>query len=173
MERLWAPWRIQYVRAPKTNECIFCTKPKEMQDSKNLILMRGARAFVIMNAYPYNPGHLMVAPYRHVGEFDRLSEGELIDVMRYVQLSMRLLKRVMSPHGFNIGVNQGKIAGAGIADHVHVHIVPRWTGDTNFMPVLADTKVVVEEIRSTYSKLVEQLPNNLRSGLIDTGGVKD
>ncbi|MCS7142264.1 MAG: HIT domain-containing protein [Aigarchaeota archaeon] len=163
MERLWAPWRMEYIKAPKKmGECIFCTKPRDKDDEKNLILMRGKLAFVIMNLYPYNPGHLMVAPYRHVGEFEKMREGELLEVLRYVRRSMNVLKEVMNPHGFNIGVNQGKIAGAGIVDHVHIHVVPRWSGDTNFMPVIFDTKVVVEEINRTYAKLRDQLTSKIK-----------
>ncbi len=153
MERLWAPWRIEYVRMEKIEECIFCKFPRESEDEKNLILHRGKHAFIIMNNYPYNPGHVMVAPYRHVANLEELSEDEVLEMHELSALAIKAIKMAMKPQGFNIGINIGRVAGAGIEGHIHIHIVPRWNGDTNFMPVLADTKVIVQEIRENYREL--------------------
>jgi ATP adenylyltransferase len=153
MEHLWAPWRIEYLqRAPDTG-CILCQKTSEDNDEANLVLYRGRHNFVILNAFPYNPGHLMVAPYRHIADLQQLSDEEAKELFDIVKRSVELLKEVMRPAGFNIGLNMGKAAGAGIADHLHTHIVPRWDGDTNFMPVLSDTKVMSEALSGTYRKL--------------------
>ncbi|AFL94461.1 hypothetical protein containing Histidine triad-like motif [Thermococcus cleftensis] len=153
MKVLWAPWRIEYIRSPKHDGCIFCDFPRENRDRERLILYRGKYSFVIMNNYPYNPGHVMVAPYRHVANWEELTEEELLEIMKLTQLMIRAIKKVMSPHGFNLGVNLGRVAGAGIDDHVHLHIVPRWNGDTNFMPVIADTKVIPESLEEAYDEL--------------------
>ncbi len=157
MKDLFAPWRIEYIRMEKHEGCIFCDFPKESEDEKNLILHRGKHAFVIMNNYPYNPGHVMVAPYRHVGSWEELSDEEIIEMHHLVSLMIRAIRRRMNPQGFNIGANLGRVAGAGIEDHVHVHIVPRWNGDTNFMPVIADTKVIPQAIEETYRELKEEI----------------
>ncbi len=157
MDRLWAPWRIEYVRMEKMDGCIFCRFPKENGDEKNLILHRGNHAFIIMNNYPYNPGHVMVAPYRHVGNVEDLRAEEVLEIYELVSLAVKAIKRTMNPQGFNIGINVGKVAGAGIEGHVHVHIVPRWNGDTNFMPVLSDTKVIVQGIRENYRELKREI----------------
>jgi ATP adenylyltransferase len=153
MEHIWAPWRMAYVIGEKEKGCIFCDKPKENKDSDNLILYRGERNFIILNNYPYNPGHLMVAPYRHVAHLEELSPEELYEHFDIVRRSIKALKEVLNPGGFNIGINIGKVAGAGVAGHIHTHIVPRWEGDTNFMPVIAETKVLPEALASTYDKL--------------------
>ncbi len=153
MKVLWAPWRIEYIRSPKHDGCIFCDFPKENRDRERLILHRGKHSFVIMNNYPYNPGHVMIAPYRHVGKWEELTDEELLEIMRLSQLMIKAIKRAMNPDGFNMGVNLGRVAGAGIDDHVHLHIVPRWNGDTNFMPVVADTKVIPESLQEAYDEL--------------------
>ena len=153
MEHIWAPWRMAYVIGEKERGCIFCDKPKENKDSDNLILYRGERNFIILNNYPYNPGHLMVAPYRHVAHLEELSPEELYEHFDIVRRSIKALKEVLNPGGFNIGINIGKVAGAGVEGHIHTHIVPRWEGDTNFMPVIAETKVLPEALASTYDKL--------------------
>ncbi len=163
MQQLWAPWRIEYIRMEKMDECIFCKFPEEEDDEKNLILYRGKHAFVIMNNYPYNPGHVMVAPYRHVGEIEDLSEEEWEDVHTLTTLMVRAIKRAMNPQGFNIGLNIGGVAGAGIEGHLHVHIVPRWNGDTNFMPVISDTKVIVQGIRENYKELKREIEKLISS----------
>ncbi len=162
MQQLWAPWRIEYVRMEKMDVCIFCKLPNG-DDEKNLILYRGKHAFVIMNNYPYNPGHVMVAPYRHVGEIEDLSEEEWEDIHTLTALMVRAIKMAMNPQGFNIGLNIGRVAGAGIEGHLHVHIVPRWNGDTNFMPVISDTKVIVQGIRENYKELKREIEKLISS----------
>jgi len=153
MEELWAPWRIEYVRMEKPEGCILCEKPKEDSDALNYILYRGDKNFVIMNSYPYNPGHLMVAPYRHVANLEELIDEELGEHFQIVSRGIKLLRKEFKPSGFNIGINMGRVAGAGIDGHVHTHIVPRWQGDANFMPVIAETRVVPEALAETYKKL--------------------
>jgi ATP adenylyltransferase len=160
-EILWAPWRIEYIenadRLSGGNPpgCIFCVKPRETEDRANLIVRRGRTAFVIMNRYPYNNGHLMVVPGRHTADLSALGTEEKIELFDLLTASQRVLSEVMKPQGFNIGMNLGRPAGAGIEDHLHFHIVPRWNGDTNFMPVLGHVKVVSEGLEQTWCKLVE------------------
>lgn len=139
--------------ADRQQGCIFCEKPKEQRDRENLIVARFERCFVILNAFPYNNGHLMVVPYRHVPSLLNLTDEELAELMKVTQISERVLRQALNPHGFNIGLNLGRCAGAGIEEHLHIHIVPRWHGDTNFMPVIADTKVLPELLSQTYEKL--------------------
>ena len=153
MERLWAPWRLEYIVAGKHEGCIFCDFPGEEDDEKNHILARGEHAYVIMNAFPYSNGHLLIPTYRHVDDLTELTDEESLEMMQLAQVSCAALREVCKPDGFNIGMNLGTVAGAGIADHIHAHVVPRWNGDTNFMPVLADVKVIPEALESTYSKL--------------------
>jgi ATP adenylyltransferase len=151
---LWAPWRIEYIENAETPAgCIFCTKPSESDDRGNLITHRGRSAFVIMNRYPYNNGHLMVVPFRHTADLSDLEDSEKRELFDLLIVSQRVLADVMRPQGFNIGMNLGRTAGAGVADHLHFHIVPRWNGDTNFMPVLGHTKVVSEGLEQTWLKL--------------------
>ena len=156
MEHIWAPWRMGYILSDKTDGCILCGKPAEKEDAANLILHRSVANFVILNAYPYNPGHLLVAPYRHVASFEDLAPDELHDHIDTVSRCLKVLREVSDPAGFNIGANIGKVAGAGIADHVHSHIVPRWQGDVNFMSSLADARVIPEALADTYRKLVDR-----------------
>jgi ATP adenylyltransferase len=155
VERLWAPWRIEYVEAPHPHDegCIFCGRLALGDDEKALILTRSQLAFAILNAYPYNPGHLMVAPLRHVGELEALRPDELADASALLQRSVRALKEASGPDGFNIGLNLGRVAGAGVPGHVHWHVVPRWNGDTNFMAVVGETRVLPEALAATYAKL--------------------
>jgi len=153
MEQIWAPWRIEYILKVKPEGCILCDKPKENNDVLNYILYRGDKNFVIMNSYPYNPGHLMVAPYRHVANLEELTDEELHEHFEIVSRSIKILREVFNPGGFNIGINMGKVGGAGIDEHLHTHIVPRWQGDTNFMPVIFDVRVVAEALSETYEKL--------------------
>ncbi len=157
MEFMWAPWRIEYILGEKDEDCIFCYKPKEDKDRENLILFRGERNLVMLNKYPYNPGHVMVAPYKHVSSLDALDEEDLFEHIKLVNRCVEMMKKEMNPEGFNIGINLGKVAGAGIEEHIHTHIVPRWNGDTNFMPVFSDTRVVPEALEATYDKLVGKL----------------
>lgn len=155
MEHLWAPWRMKYITS--TNEkgqtCFLCDKPKQKTDAENYLLYRGTTCFIVLNAFPYNNGHLMVAPYRHTGKLEDLADDERNELFTTVNKGVVILKKVFNPDGLNVGLNLGKAAGAGVSDHLHVHIVPRWNGDTNFMPVLADVKVVSEALEDTYSKL--------------------
>ena len=157
MEHLWAPWRIEYIQMPTESGCILCQKPRENKDEANFVLYRGQHSFIIMNAFPYNPGHLMVAPYRHVANLQDLRDEEAMELFTIVKKGLGLLKEVIKPTGFNVGLNLGKVAGAGIAEHLHTHIVPRWQGDTNFMPVLSDTKVISEAVGDMYRKLKARL----------------
>lgn len=163
MKLIFAPWRIEYIRSPKHDGCIFCDFPKENRDKERLILYRGEKAFVIMNNYPYNPGHVMIAPYRHVGNLEDLSDEELLEIMKLAQLMVKAIKKAMKPEGFNMGFNIGRVAGAGIEGHIHMHIVPRWNGDTNFMPVLANTKVIPQAIKDSYGELKKALKEILES----------
>ncbi|MEA4880142.1 MAG: HIT domain-containing protein [Synergistaceae bacterium] len=157
MENLFAPWRMAYISASKNQEgCIFCDFPKEDRDEERLILHRGKTCFIILNAFPYNPGHLMVAPYRHTAEYEHLNDTEMLELHRLGGRCVSVLKKVMGPQGFNLGVNLGKVAGAGFDGHLHLHIVPRWNGDTNFMPVFSDVRVIAEGLETTYKKILEE-----------------
>jgi len=153
MEQIWAPWRIKYILMEKPEECILCDKPEQDNDIQNYILYRGKKNFIILNIFPYNPGHLMIAPYRHIATIEELTKEELHEHFEIVSLGTKILRQAFNPHGFNVGINLGRVAGAGIDDHVHTHIVPRWNGDTNFMPVLSDVRVVPEALAETYEKL--------------------
>ncbi len=154
MENIFAPWRMAYIAVSKDQDgCIFCDFPKEENDEARLILFRGKACFIIFNAFPYNPGHLMVAPYRHTAEYEGLTDEELLEMHRLAGRCIEVLRKTMNPQGFNLGVNLGKVAGAGFDGHLHLHIVPRWNGDTNFMPVFADVRVVAEELTETYRKM--------------------
>jgi ATP adenylyltransferase len=153
MERLWAPWRIAYIRQEKPKGCIFCDKPNEGRDEENLILFRGELNFVIMNAFPYNPGHLMTVPYRHIGKLEDMTDSERNDHYAIVSRTVGVLREATGTDSFNLGMNLGRVAGAGIDDHIHTHIVPRWNGDNNFMPVVADTRVISESITEIYKRL--------------------
>lgn len=153
MNRLWSPWRMQYVVGEKPEGCVFCRAPQEDQDTENLILLRGRHCYVMMNRYPYNNGHLMIIPYAHVDSPLKMNPDELMELMQLVNVCLEVLQEAAHPDGFNIGMNLGAAAGAGIKDHVHMHIVPRWMGDTNFMPVLGETRVIIEALEQSYAKL--------------------
>jgi ATP adenylyltransferase len=155
MNNLWAPWRIEYITSPKDLSCIFCTAP-EAKD--RLILTSGRLCFAIMNLFPYTIGHCMVAPYRHIGDLTELSIEELSEIMTMTQSILSAMKPALKPEGFNVGFNLGDVAGAGIADHLHMHIVPRWKGDTNFMPVLGEVHIISEHIENTRDKIKGNLP---------------
>jgi ATP adenylyltransferase len=158
MQSLWAPWRMEYILASRApNGCIFCSKPQGAEDAQNYILIRDRTCFALLNIYPYSNGHLMVAPYKHTPGLDDLTEGELADLMVLVRRCQQLLRVALKPEGFNIGMNLGKVAGAGIADHLHIHVVPRWSGDSNFMTVIADTRVIPQSLDATYALLKEAL----------------
>ncbi len=158
MRQLWAPWRLEYVQAADEQPgCVFC-RALELPDEEALVVHRGERAFVLLNKYPYSPGHLMVAPRRHEGEFGALAADEALEVHGLASLALGVLAQTMRPQGFNLGWNLGRIAGAGVVDHVHLHVVPRWAGDTNFMPVLADVKVLPEALSESRAKLAGAWP---------------
>ncbi len=159
MRQLWAPWRLEYIQSADEQEgCVFCLAAAASDDDA-LVVHRGKHAFVLLNKYPYASGHLMVAPYRHEGEFGELSSEEAIEVHRLAGSALGALAEAMRPQGFNLGWNLGRIAGAGVVDHVHLHVVPRWAGDTNFMPVLADAKVIPEALEATRAKLAAAWPS--------------
>ncbi|MFC1948954.1 HIT domain-containing protein [Chloroflexota bacterium] len=153
MEHIWAPWRMEFIRMKKPEGCFLCETPKEDKDTENYILFRGEKNFVILNSYPYNPGHMLVAPYRHIDGLAAMTDEERKEHFDIASQCVEVLKKVLSPEGFNLGINLEKVAGAGIADHIHTHIVPRWQGDSNFMTVIADVRVVPEALADTYQKL--------------------
>ncbi len=158
MERLWAPWRLEYIAsADDQTGCIFCAAI-EGDDEEKLVVSRGRRAIVLLNRFPYASGHMMVAPHRHVGEFGELEDEEIVEIHRLASGAIGALAQTYGPQGYNLGWNLGRVAGAGIVDHVHLHVVPRWAGDTNFMPVLADVKVMPEHLAETRRKLAEVWP---------------
>lgn len=150
---LWAPWRASFIQGKKEKGCIFCNRLKARDAISNLIVYRGSTAFVIMNKYPYNSGHVMVVPKRHLGQIERLSTEESVEFFELIQRSTAILKRVLKPSAMNLGMNLGRSSGAGIPGHLHMHIVPRWTGDTNFMPIIGETKVISVPLGPVYRKL--------------------
>ena len=155
-QRIWAPWRLAYVKdAAKDSDegCIFCVKPIAEDDEANLIVHRGERCFVILNLFPYTNGHLMIAPYEHLGSIADLEPDTVAEMMALTQRGIRALESKYSPHGFNVGFNQGRVAGAGVEHHIHMHVVPRWGGDTSFMPVLGDTRVMPQSLEQSYEAL--------------------
>jgi ATP adenylyltransferase len=157
-KQLWAPWRLEYIaQADELTECIFC-RAAAAADEDGLVVRRGEAAFVLLNKFPYASGHLMVASYRHVDEFAELTDAEALEVHRLAEGGLAALAEVYRPQGYNLGWNLGRIAGAGVVDHIHLHVVPRWAGDTNFMPVLADVKVLPEHLLQTRSRLAEAWP---------------
>jgi ATP adenylyltransferase len=158
VERIWAPWRLEYVKdASKDNEseCIFCAGLEDgpERDAENLIVKRGERCFVILNKYPYTNGHLMVAPYEHIAGLQDLDDETMGEMMSLAQRGIAALEASYAPHGYNVGFNQGRVAGAGVEHHIHMHVVPRWGGDTNFMPVLGDTRVMNQTLEDSYATL--------------------
>ncbi len=154
-EKLWAPWRMRYIEGIGGVEdgCIFCVKPREGNDEKNCIVHRGDTCYIIMNIFPYNNGHLMVVPFLHTSRFSELDSAVRLEMQDMAGLAMEAIESTMRPDGFNMGMNIGRTAGAGIADHLHLHVVPRWNGDTNFMPVIGNTKVISEALEDSYGKI--------------------
>jgi ATP adenylyltransferase len=148
---LWAPWRIEYIQGPKGDRCIFC------DPDPGHVIERGERCFTTLNTYPYAPGHVMVAPFRHIGALDELTEDEMLELMGLARRTVAAQRTAMTPDGFNVGINLGKVAGAGIADHLHVHVVPRWEGDNNFMPVTGDIRVISQALDAAREVLLEAL----------------
>jgi ATP adenylyltransferase len=160
MKRLFSPWRSQYIQTfsdkKHSRKCLFCGMVKQTADAENLIITRGTFCFAVMNKYPYNSGHLMVVPYRHTSQFAKLTGKEHQEIMSLTAKCIAALEHISKPQGFNFGANLGKVAGAGIDKHIHFHIVPRWNGDTNFMPVVAETKMISEDIRRTWKLLTSE-----------------
>ena len=153
-ERIWAPWRLRYIKDAKPgDECVFCAKPAEGDDRQALIVHRGERCFVILNLFPYTSGHLMVTPFEHVGRLQDIEAEVAGEMTALTRRAMDLLEEVYDPEGFNVGINQGRSAGAGVEGHIHQHVVPRWAGDTNFMSVLADTRVIPQSLEESYDAL--------------------
>ncbi len=150
MDRIWAPWRMELIRQPAPQGCFFCEYAKSDEDEKNLVLERGEYCFVVMNRYPYSNGHLMITPYKHTGDLNSLDIPTRSDIMEYTTRWQQILSQAVKAQGFNIGINVGKVAGAGVDDHIHIHIVPRWLGDTNFMTALGDTKVINQSLIELY-----------------------
>ncbi len=166
MDKLWSPWRSKYIQSfkpgnEKEDGCLFCRIQNEDKDKENYVLYRSNHCFIIMNLYPYNSGHLMIVPYKHASSLSELDEAAKLDCMNTINLGCEILGKALFPHGYNIGANIGRVAGAGIEDHVHFHIVPRWNGDTNFMPVLNEVKLISEFMDITYEKLKNELDNIL------------
>jgi ATP adenylyltransferase len=160
VKRLWAPWRLEYVQnADKQDGCVFCTAAASDDDEGQLVVHRGERAFVLLNKFPYASGHLLVAPYRHGLNFGDLDDAEILEIHRLGAQGLEALGATYGPEGYNLGWNVGRIAGAGIPDHGHLHVVPRWGGDTNFMPVLADVKVIPEHLTATRARLAAAWPH--------------
>jgi ATP adenylyltransferase len=154
-ERLWAPWRLDYIREPGPEECIFCRAASSEGDDERAshVVARGERCFALLNAYPYTSGHLMVTPYDHVPSIEDLDADTVAELMALAQRSLAALRRNYGSEGFNLGINQGKVAGAGLEDHVHLHVVPRWGGDTNFMPVVGDVRVLPQSLDDAWTEL--------------------
>ena len=157
MNRIWAPWRIKYITSKKEKICIFCKAYKEKKDRKNFVVLRSDYSFVLFNKFPYNNGHILIAPYRHIANLEELTNQEVYDLHKLLVKMICVFKKVIKPDGFNIGFNLGKVSGAGIEDHLHLHLVPRWLGDTNFMPVISDTKVISQSLDDLYKKIKKYL----------------
>jgi len=151
MDKLWAPWRIKYIKAKKQKGCIFCRAKRFPQ--KNLVVLESIYSLCLLNTFPYNNGHLMACPKRHTGKLDRLTQAESLDLLKMLDRAQKLLDKTLKPHGYNIGINLSRSAGAGITNHLHIHIVPRWEGDTNFMPSIYGTKVISQSLEALYKRL--------------------
>lgn len=166
MKTLWTPWRMGYILGDKPEECLLCTKRREPQekDRENYILHRGDTCYILLNLFPYTNGHMMIAPYQHVASLEQLDDKSLCEMMALTRASVAALNRALSPAGFNVGMNLGKVAGAGIADHLHMHVVPRWQGDVNFMSVFAETRLIPEALDVTYDRLLPILTQELGHG---------
>jgi len=153
MNKIWAPWRIKYIQGFKNKKCIFCLPKNKSLDNKNFVILRSTHSFSILNIYPYNNGHFMACPIRHIKNIEDLKENELLDILKVLKNTKAIIQRILKPDGFNIGINLGIISGAGIDKHLHIHVVPRWKGDTNFMPVVNNTKIISQSLSELYKKL--------------------
>jgi ATP adenylyltransferase len=161
MKRLYSPWRSAYIASFRNKKsgtkCLFCRIAQEEKDERDLVIWRGKHCFLVMNLFPYNSGHLMVVPYKHTADLAALTKDTYAEVMEATVLGMKALGKASGPHGFNLGANLGRVAGAGLDKHIHFHIVPRWSGDTNFMPVLADVKLISQDLKQTWSRLKDSM----------------
>jgi ATP adenylyltransferase len=153
MKHIWAPWRIEYIKSDKTAGCFLCNYFRECNDRKNLILARGPTCAVVMNRYPYTGGHLMICPYRHISTLAAMTAEEMLECMKWTSVSVEILKKHMKPDGFNMGINLGDAGGAGLKDHLHMHVVPRWIGDTNFTSVVGDIRVIPQALAELWEEL--------------------
>lgn len=153
IKQLWAPWRMEFIKGEKPGECVFCAALTQKEDRKNLVLHRADKAFIILNKYPYNNGHLMIVPNRHIADFAQLEDEELLAIAQLSRSAVKALTEAYKPEGFNLGMNLGQSAGAGIKDHLHLHVLPRWGGDTNFLPVIAETKSMHQHLEGSYDQL--------------------
>lgn len=153
MKHIWAPWRIDYIKSSKEEGCFLCRYFNDSQDRLNLVLARGKTCAVVMNRYPYTGGHLMICPYRHISNLAELSDAEMLECMKWSALSVEILKKHMKPDGFNLGINLGDAGGAGLKDHLHMHVVPRWVGDTNFTSVVGDLRVIPQALEALWMEL--------------------
>ena len=161
MKHLWSPWRMKYIRRKrKSGGCVFCDAISINDDDKSLVVTRGKHAYVIMNKFPYTSGHILVVPYVHVDKFEKLDTETYTEIMLLIRRSIETIDKVYQPDGYNLGANLGTVAGAGIADHIHFHIVPRWIGDTNYMTAVGNTRVLPEELQDTYKKLKSTWPKD-------------
>src|SRR4051794_32875599 len=157
LTHLWAPWRMEFIKGKPPAGCVFCTLPAETNDRENLIVFRGKESYIILNKYPYNNGHVLIVPNVHVANFVEVPDTALTEMNSLAKKAMRALDASYQPQGYNIGVNQGEAAGAGVKHHIHLHIVPRWSGDTNFMPVLAETKSLPQHLMKSFDDLQKHL----------------
>ena len=156
---IWAPWRIKYIKSVSKESkqtCLFCELPKR-SDDESLILFRGKHSYIVLNAFPYTTGHLMIVPYRHTATFENLDDKILLEMFKFIKVSITVLRKIYSPDGFNIGINIGRAAGAGVESHLHIHVVPRWVGDANFMTIVGDVRVLPESLRDSYNKLKNEI----------------
>jgi len=158
MKNIWAPWRIGYIKKTKQSGCIFCQAKKDKKDRNHFVLVRGKKSFSILNLYPYNNGHFLICPNRHIKDIEELDYQEVLDMFNILLTTKKIITKILKPQGFNIGINCGRISGAGIINHLHIHVVPRWSADTNFMPVVADTKIVSQSLK----ELFDEFKNNLK-----------
>lgn len=157
MDYLWSPWRMDYIMSHnRAADCVFCSAVQQPDGLENLIVARGLRAFIILNRYPYTSGHVMVVPYAHIASLDLLSVEDRSEIIEMANRAVTVLREVYHPQGFNLGINMGEAAGAGIADHIHLHVVPRWAGDTNFMSTVSETRVLPESLEDTYQRILAQ-----------------
>lgn len=158
MDKIWAPWRIKYININKNKGCILCSIAKNRKmDRKQFVILRGEHSFSLLNIYPYNNGHFMACAMRHIKGLEDLKKQELIELFDIIKKTKKLIDKILKPAGYNIGINLGKISGAGIEGHLHIHVVPRWQGDTNFMPVISDTKVIQQSLKDLHNKLIKNL----------------